>query len=455
MKFQLPVFALILTLVVAARLGILLKRPADLATDPDGYIAHAALIAEGKGFVGPSTMRPTAFRPPGFAYLIAWWPGSASDVARSIAMMHIAAGVATVLLTRQLAEEVGLGPLSSSVAAAIIAVDPLLIRYTALPMTEVTSGLSLTAALIVLVRFRKQLAKASIDACYSHLLPTGAAAGVLLGLSTLIRPVGLAAGGLLTLDFLLLMLRSRGPGQSSAPDGSERGSLVRRSGIALIPATTMMLTLSPWIIRNWLELQSFVPATTHGGYTLALGNNPDYYADVVRKPGHPPWDGARLDAWQQKMTAAARQAGVPEGDEVANDQFMYQRAKQAITDHPQDFIVACWLRIRSFWALSPALPVGGLPAFLSLLCQFWYGGLWLLLCTAAIGLIRKSTTGATFGLWLTILAFQIVHSIYWTDTRMRAPVMPVIAVIAASTLKPFGLKNDPSETSSAQKCNGL
>jgi cytochrome bd-type quinol oxidase subunit 2 len=39
-----------------------------------------------------------------------------------------------------------------------------------------------------------------------------------------------------------------------------------------------------------------------------------------------------------------------------------------------------------------------------------------------------------------LLAFTLVHTFYWTDIRMRAPLMPVLALIAAfgiASLRPF------------------
>ena len=48
-----------------------------------------------------------------------------------------------------------------------------------------------------------------------------------------------------------------------------------------VSSAGFLLAISPWVTRNFVEFQTFIPATTHGGYTLALGNNPDYYRDVI------------------------------------------------------------------------------------------------------------------------------------------------------------------------------
>ena len=38
----------------------------------------------------------------------------------------------------------------------------------------------------------------------------------------------------------------------------------------------------------------------------------------------------------------------------------------------------------------------------------------------------------SFGvLWSIVAAFVAMHLVYWTDTRMRAPVMPLLAILSA------------------------
>ena len=438
MKLTLPVFALILVLAVAARLGVMLVQADDLRTDPDGYIAHAQVISDGHGFAGPSTKRPTAFRPPGYPYLIAWWPGSKDDPARAVAMIHIVAGVLTVLLTRQLGEEIGLAVAPSNLAACIVALDPLLVRYSALPMTEVTSALALTASLVMMVRFRKWLLlETAGNAVYCGRLVAAFCGGGLLGLTALIRPVGLLVCGLLTLDLIYAVLRR----QVSKSGDNER--IVRHRRIdsqivwAILPALAFSGILLPWVLRNYIVFNAFIPATTHGGYTLSLGNNSDYYHDVVEADWSKPWDGRKLDEWQNRMITLSSESGVADGDEVASDQFMYSQAKAAIAANPNAFLLACVLRVKSFWALTPTLSRGEFPSAMIAICQIGYASVWLMVFFAAIHQCCVARLLTTTSLWLTLVAFQMIHTVYWTDTRMRAPVMPVLAVLAASGVQSF------------------
>src|SRR5687767_4464704 len=104
----------------------------DLTRDPDAYRAHAERLAAGEGYVAPDG-RPTAFRPPLYAILLAGyaWAGPAG-----IALLQVALGVGTVALTASLGRRLGLGRWSLF-AAALVAADPLLLRYTPQVMTEV------------------------------------------------------------------------------------------------------------------------------------------------------------------------------------------------------------------------------------------------------------------------------------------------------------------------------
>jgi amino acid permease len=60
----------------------------------------------------------------------------------------------------------------------------------------------------------------------------------------------------------------------------------------------------------------------------------------------------------------------------------------------------------------------------------WTGLIWQII-QACFG--RNSTEPRSrVMLWLVILAFLVMHSAYWTDTRMRAPVMPIMIVISVA-----------------------
>ena len=58
-----------------------------------------------------------------------------------------------------------------------------------------------------------------------------------------------------------------------------------------------------------------------------------------------------------------------------------------------------------------------------------------------ITLLRKRQAGWC-SLLLVIAAFSLVHLFFWSNMRMRAPVIPAIALIAAAGLRlPLGSKD--------------
>jgi hypothetical protein len=213
--------------------------------------------------------------------------------------------------------------------------------------------------------------------------------------------------------------------------------------LSLITLCCCGIAMSPWVIRNFIQFARFIPATTHGGYTLALGNNSDFYSDVIHGSDEFPWNGESLDRWQKRMIQKSLVDGVPADSETASDAWYYEQAKSAIQNDPAAFIRSCMLRFCRFWAISPA--EDGLPKWIRFGTAVWYSIIWLGLCLNVFQLairrgrkmpLKRSCMDFQKGvvpliLWAAVGAFVIIHLFYWTDTRMRAPLMPVMAVLAS------------------------
>jgi len=132
------------------------------------------------------------------------------------------------------------------------AIFPQLIYYTGSITTETLHIFLLTASVWLL------FAAAKREAGVWWWLAGGAAAGgAALGLAILARS---AALGLLPLLAVWLLIRT--PNWKTAA--------IRFACIFAGAAIVM----SPWVIRNYRELGAFVPATTEGGYTFWVTNNP-------------------------------------------------------------------------------------------------------------------------------------------------------------------------------------
>ena len=421
--------ALGLLLVLGLTLRFVLGwfHPGDLLSDNDGYIAHAKPVAAGTGFHGPWTDRPTAFRPPGYPVLLGMLMACGLNDSAAVAIVSLVSCLAIILLTRTLAVQFGVDQSWSLLAVLGVAVDPLLLRYSILPMTEVPCAAILLAAVVA---FEKSLGGEVVIGRRS--MWCGILAGVLFGIGTLVRPVVLIVCVFLTVYAIGRQLRSQFSVTTSSASAST--GLFRKVFPAIIPVVVAGMVLCPWIVRNAMQFHRFIPATTHGGYTLALGNNPDFYRDVINGTDEFPWDGPALDAWQQKMIQKSESEGIIASDEPAADAWYYSQAMAAIRAEPRSFLKATALRLRRFWAISTA--DSSTVASVSMrLIMLWYVILWTGLALQIVQACFGRNSGQRrpmVMLWLVILAFLVMHSVYWTDTRMRAPVMPIMIVISVA-----------------------
>jgi hypothetical protein len=210
----------------------------------------------------------------------------------------------------------------------------------------------------------------------------------------------------------------------------------------LLPGAAAVLAVaavvSPWMLRNWKILGSPIMTTTHGGYTLLLGNNEDFFHQVAARPLTSAWRDSQPDRFQRTwfrglISEMDRQIG-PGAGEIAQDRWMYGRAGNAIATEPRLFLRACILRFAEFWNVVPLPPsrsaissvvVWGLCAGYSIELILFIAGLGTLFC--------RWGDRWMFPLLL-ILNFTLVHLAYWSNMRMRAPLVPLIALVAARAI---------------------
>ena len=408
-------FGLIMLVGLCLRLALGVYRPSDLTSDNDGYLAHAHPFAEGRGYLGPYSDRPTAFRPPAYPVALGILIAIGCSDRVAVAVISAVSSVLILWLTKTLAQQSGLTLHFQFLAVSGVALDPLLVRYAVLPMTEVPCTAVLLAA-VLLFRSTKEYGRPENR--------RAVIAGVLFGLGTLIRPVILISCVFLSLHRFLRVAR--------VPPTGATSTIAARCRI-LLPGVVAGLVLLPWVVRNAVQLQSFVPATTHGGYTLALGNNPNFYRDVINGDDDFPWNGAALDAWQRRMIDQSKESGVEQVNEPASDEWYYQQAFAAIRAEPASFLKAVALRLRRFWALTAAESQTGV--VVSAVIGVWYVLIWIGLVWDRLSVFWLRKTGcykSLTDLWLVVLSFMLMHSVYWTDARMRAPIMPILIVLSLS-----------------------
>jgi 4-amino-4-deoxy-L-arabinose transferase-like glycosyltransferase len=338
-----------------------------------------------------------------------------------VAVVHGVLGLLTVALVLGLGRMWGLGR-AGVVAALLVACDPILANQTAEVMTETLATFLAVVCLVAATRWNP-----------GSSWKRAFCVGLLFGLASLCRPTffiwtGMCAG-------YVVVRKPRGE------------SLVRSAALV----TGCLVAMMPWAVRNYCVMCRVVLATTHGGYTVLLGNNPDFYMHLRTQPRGQVWDARELRARLIAEGAHDGHDGAGGHPEFAADQRCYRMARAAIREQPGMFAYASLVRMGSLWSPLPHR-VDARESWRDTLLRravaVWYIVVFSL---ALVGLWRIGarlwTPPWVWGVLLTV-AFTLVHAVYWSDLRMRAPLMPVVCVAAAAV---FAVRRDDRPADSGCK----
>lgn len=399
---------ILLAVALIVRAVFLLATPHALESDPDAYRYLAENLLE-RGVFGYGE-HPTAYRPPLYPLMIAPLVALGEWSRVAIGVLHVLLGVATVALVYRLAERWGLACLSL-IPAALVAIDPLLLMQSTLIMTETLATFLAVAALLGITTAAQQPTPAR-----------AALAGGAAALAALCRPTFLPWMALCALALPWFADRWAG-----------------RAKLFAVFTLAAAVVLSPWVLRNQFWFGRPIAGTTHGGYTLLLANNPWLYEHLRTSQWRAVWTADELDQWW-----LARASRTTPAEELHADRMAYERAKETIRRDPKTFFYASLLRVGALWSPLPHQvdPQEGDAEQLAryAVCA-WYGAEFVLALLGIATVLRLSTFDSrpssswrSTWIWgiLLALVFTGVHSLYWSNIRMRAPLMPVVAVAAAA-----------------------
>lgn len=407
-----PGIAWILLVGVQLRIVAVVLRFENLQVDTDAYLAIAQNLLDGYGYCSVPG-QPTAFRPPLYPLMLSACLACGGFAAIGIAQVLL--GTATIWLTWLIGLRCLLSQRTSLVAAALVAVDPLLIHYTTQSMTETLFTFLVASLLFTTVSAKDTTIRQAV------------VSGTIFGLTALCRPSIWAFGGLAALIWLAKQLVNHQPLDSST---TGRGSRTTTQALACVTAIAVMV--SPWLIRNVLQFQQPILMTTHGGYTLLLGNNETFYQQVVNARRGATWQDDSLNNWQAETERSLAEMRISPTDEVARDTTLGQLARSWIMNNPRKFLHACLLRIQRFWACWPSSSTG-VPSWLQQLVGVWYVCVIVLALTGAFR--WRSLWPGCWPLGILVVALTLVHTVYWSNARMRSPVIPVISLATAAAFQ--------------------
>jgi 4-amino-4-deoxy-L-arabinose transferase-like glycosyltransferase len=386
----------IMLLSLLIRGGFATARPNGLKTDPDGYRQIAMQLREHGSYQRRDAVTnetfPTAYRPPLYPLVLS----IVSPAPQAILLLHVLLASVTAICIYRIGALLQLGKL---VWVAIIGMllDPILLNQSALPMTETIAAALSVAVWLAFIRWWQQ-----------RNWRNALLLGVALGLAVLCRPT------FAIWSVILLAAAVK----------------TNRSGLAT--AIAFALVLCPWAIRNQQVFGKPIFLTTHGGYTFLLGNNDEFYNHFYMKGGPSVWNAKKFhQQWKDKL------ATIEPSDELGRDKLAYETAAVVIARRPEGFRLSCTGKLLRFWRLAPTRRTeseGTRTTLMRYAIGFWYA---VILGAAACTLIWKRRE-LQWEIWLPAillcLTFSVIHTFYWSDMRMRGPIMPSIYLLIA-----FGL----------------
>ncbi len=365
--------------------------------DETAYWLSARSLASGRGLRDEFGFRAT-YMPAYPAFLSLFVPCERSALWAGLAQAVLAAAVAPAtafLAWRFLAWSDGTGvdadagrrqALAAAAAGAAAALDPFLVYFSGLFLTEAVFASVLVAAWAALV--------GPATGAGARPVRDGLVAGLLLLACVMLRPsaVFLAAAGA-----AVLVLR-HGP--------------VRGPGGTAVLVAVMAAGLLPWALRNQQVLGQRVWLTTRGGISLYDGFRPGA-------------DGSS-DLAHTKLMPEAQGLSEPEWD-----RFFRRRAVEAVKQDPVRSIRLAGVKLLRTWSLRPNVEShrGGTAAVV--------GAAWtlLVLLSGAVGVVRRRrAVGACLALLSPVVVTTLLHMVFVGSVRYRVPVMPMLAVLGASCL---------------------
>ena len=415
-----------LLLSLAVRGLAMFARTEELTHDRDAYLGIARGIAAGRGMCSPESFSPTAFRPPLYPSLLGVLM-VALPTSVAVGLINAVAGVVTVWATLRAGESLGLGR-ASLIAAALVAIDPMLLWYGTQPMTEsICAGLVsllVMAAVGGTVVGQQEAMQESPRSRFGLVWASSGGdrfcVGVLFGLLVLCRPTFWPLVGVMAVGWVF----------RAACVETTRLSL-KRLPWRVIAGT--LFVVAPWVIRNQLVIGAPLLTTTHGGYTLLLANNSVFSNEVVDQPWGTVWSGESLARWQVELDERLERELGPNASELERDRRLSQWGREFITAESRRFARAVLHRVRSLWSVVPHGDAKGGPSRLVIAAV---GGFYsILLLAFVVGMFvvaRRSEWPRWWLLYALVITVQGVHLVYWTNARMRAPLTPVIALFAVA-----------------------
>ncbi len=242
------VTAAIFIIALAPRLWVAVRWSGEPVWDGHYYHFGAERIATGHGYsddvatANGLAWHPWCHYPVGYSAFLALFYaifGASPTVGTAAGAL---VGAATAAVVHRLSLQF-LGPVRAILAGLFCALHPGLVLYAAVLMTEPLAAFGLVAAPLVYLSLSTRPRLAAI------------AAGVVLGLTTLVRPQTVLCAPAIAL---------------LVPGGGLRPRLIAGA----LATVVCLATVGPWTLRNCARMDGCAFVSTNAGWNLAIGSSP-------------------------------------------------------------------------------------------------------------------------------------------------------------------------------------
>lgn len=381
--------AVILAMLVVVRFAFAFHARASFFTTGDqSYDDIAQQLLHGHGFT--MNGHPYVANPPVYPLLVAAAFGALGHHWYGIAVLQMLIDAISTVLLFALGRRL-VGTASGLLAAAAFAVYPYLASQSAQLMDTSLFTCVLLAFLYLAVR-----------AAQEQSLVSAAGAGAAAGVAFLVRPPIAAVA--ITFPLLVALL------------GGRRPAVLRQTAIAALAGAVV---IAPWTVRNAVDYHAFVPGAAKAGINFWKGNSP-YAADYIA-------EGKSVDLLPERRGAPHPPAGL---NPVQEDGWWRHQAIVWIRAHPRAWLHALGVKFIAFWSWNLNPRTGGDTGTKEAIYETTYGPLLVLgLLGAVVGWgARRRSTAAVL---VVLLVFTAVHVLTVGYTRLRAPIDPLLMILAA------------------------
>ncbi len=372
------------------------RHPRD-PTFVDGSEAIAQNLVQGKGYRDPQAEYPTARRSPayplflGFIYWIfgisqktALFFQSVFDTLTCLVIYYIALNLFSCRYTALL---------SSLIWAIYLPGVLFVIKFYSEPL------FTLLLSLFIFFSLKSLKSPRTINFIW---------AGVLLGLTSLCRPVTQL---FFVFAFLYYLIYFRNQKRKAFYAGA-------------ILFFSFALTLTPWAVRNHLLFKRFIPASTLLGYNLFIDN-----ALVLKKDDYlAPLELDEYQAFENDIDNRYGKSGSL--NEAERGDIYLKEALKAIRAYPLRYLNLCLRRLTRLWFNLGMRDYGKLKEY----AFFCFNAPLMLSAILAITLFKGKWLKLACPLLFLILYNTLVHMLLVADIRFAIPIMPHLIILAAFAL---------------------